>query len=68
MFEIKYITDGEGRIESVQIPYTDWQRLNYDDETEYLLSSPKNKERLLESLNNDISISKEEMYERIGIR
>ena len=67
MFEIKYITDEDGRIESVQIPYNDWQRINHDDETEYLLSSPINKELLLESLNNDILISKEEMYERIGI-
>ena len=67
MFEIKYITDKDGKIESVQIPYQEWQKINYDDETEYLLSSPKNKERLLESLNNDISKSKDEMYERISI-
>jgi len=65
--DVQYITDNQGVIKNVVLPIDFWRKINCEDETEYLLSSTKNKERLFEALNRTDSLSKEEVYARIGI-
>ena len=54
-------------INDAVLPIDFWRKINCEDETEYLLSSTKNKERLFEALNRTDSLSKEEVYARIGL-
>ena len=65
--DVQYITDNDGLIKNVILPIDFWNRINCEDETEYLLKSQVNKDRLLESLNRNYALSKEEVYARIGI-
>lgn len=65
--EIQYVTDNNGNIKNVILPIEYWRRINADDETEYLLSSKRNKDRLLEALSRETTLSKKEVYERIGL-
>ncbi len=65
--DVQYITDNDGLIKKVILPIDFWNKINCEDETEYLLKSQVNKVRLLESLNRNYSLSKEEVYARIGI-
>lgn len=66
-FELQYISDDSGEISGVVLPIEFWNKINCEEETEYLLQSNKNKSRLLESLNRDEFITKDEAYARIGI-
>ena len=65
--DVQYVTDNNGKIKNVILPIDFWNKINCEDETEYLLKSQANKERLLESLSRNLSLSKEEVYARIGI-
>ena len=65
--DVQYITDSEGSISSVIIPIEYWNMINCADETEYLLQNEKNRARLIEALNRNESLPKEEAYERFGI-
>ena len=65
--EIQYVTDNDGNIKNVILPIEYWRRINSDDETEYLLGNQANKDRLLEALTRETSLTKEEVYERIGL-
>ena len=65
--EIQYVTDNDCNIKNVILPIEYWRSINNDDETEYLLSNQANKDRLLEALSRETSLSKEEVYERIGL-
>jgi PHD/YefM family antitoxin component YafN of YafNO toxin-antitoxin module len=63
----QYITDSKGDISSIVLPIEFWRRINCDDETEYLLQSEENKNRLMEALNRKEFITKEDAYARLGI-
>jgi len=65
--DVQYVTDNNGIIKNVILPIDFWNRINCEDETDYLLNSPVNKSRLLESLTRNFSMTKKEVYERIGI-
>jgi PHD/YefM family antitoxin component YafN of YafNO toxin-antitoxin module len=65
--DVQYVTDNNGRIQNVILPIDYWRRINCEDETEYLLKSQINRDRLLESLTRNYSLSKEDVYARIGI-
>jgi hypothetical protein len=65
--DVQYITDNNGVIRNVILPIEFWNKINCEDETDYLLNSTVNKDRLFESLTRNFSLSKEEVYERIGI-
>ncbi|MBM2817065.1 MAG: hypothetical protein HW421_3827 [Ignavibacteria bacterium] len=64
---VQYITDTNGSVNAVILPIALWKQINCKDETEYLLSSKKNKSRLLEALYREESISKEEAYGRFEL-
>lgn len=64
---IQYISNDNGEISGVVLPIDFWNRINCNDETEYLLQKDKNKKRLIESLNREEELSKEEAYERLGL-
>lgn len=66
-FELQYISNNSGEISGVVLPIEFWNKINCEDETEYLLQSDENKRRLFESLTRDESITKEEAYARIGV-
>ncbi len=65
--EVQYITDINGVVKNVIIPIEYWRRINCDDETEFLLQSLTNKDRLIEALNRKVFLSKEEVYARLGL-
>ncbi len=65
--DVQYVTDSNGIIKNVIVPIDFWRRINCEDETEYLLNNQANKDRLLESLSRNYSMSKEEVYARVGI-
>lgn len=65
--DVQYVTDNTGKIMNVILPIEYWRKINCEDETEYLLKSQANKDRLLESLNRKEYLTKEEVYERLGV-
>ncbi len=65
--DLQYVTDNNGIIKNVILPIEYWRRINCEDETDYLLKSQTNKERLIESLSRNNTYSKEEVYARLGI-
>jgi PHD/YefM family antitoxin component YafN of YafNO toxin-antitoxin module len=64
--DIQYISNNNGEISGVVLPIDFWNKINCTDETEYLLQNKVNKKRLIESLNRDEEVSKDEAYERLG--
>ena len=66
-YPLQYISDANGKVSSVIIPIEFWERINCEDETEYLLKSENNRERLTEALNRSETVSKKDAYERFGV-
>ena len=68
MSEIQYVSDESGKPISVIVPIELWRDIESERETAYLLSSEKNKERLLQALRCEEGIPFEEALEKLGIR
>jgi hypothetical protein len=64
---VQYLTDSKCDINCFVLLIECWRRINYDDETEYLLQSNGNKTRLMEALNRKEFITKEDAYARFGL-
>lgn len=65
--ELQYIRNMEGKPIAVVLPIEFWRSVFPMDETQYLNSSEKMRQRLIESLSRDGGYSLEEVYEKIGI-
>ena len=65
--QLQYIRNMEGKPIAVVLPIEFWRSVFPLDETEYLNSSEKMRQRLLESLGRDEGYSLEEVHEKLGI-
>jgi len=65
--QVQYIRNMEGKPIAVVLPIEFWRSVFPMDETQYLNSSEKMRQRLLESLGRDEGYSLEEVHEKLGI-
>ncbi len=65
--QLQYIRNMEGKPIAVVLPIEFWRSVFPMDETQYLNSSEKMRQRLIESLGRDEGYSLEEVYEKLGI-
>ncbi len=65
--QLQYIRNMEGKPIAVVLPIEFWRSVFPMDETQYLNSSEKMRQRLLESLGRDEGFSLEEVHEKLGI-
>jgi hypothetical protein len=65
--QVHYVTNNNGKILSVLVPFDLWKDISAEYETKFLLNNPVMKKRLLESRNRKEKLSKEEVYEKLGI-
>ncbi len=64
---LQYISDASGNTIGVFVPIEVWKEISTTDETEYILSSPTMRHRLLAALKRDSGIPFEEALEKLGI-
>lgn len=65
--QLQYIRNMEGKPIAVVLPIELWRSVFPMDDTQYLNSSEKMKQRLIESLGRDEGYSLEEVHEKLGI-
>ena len=65
--DIEYVSNLLGKITSVLVPFDLWEQISSEIETRYFLDNPVMKKRLLKARNRNIKISKEKVYEELGI-
>ena len=65
--QLQYIRNMEGKPIAVVLPIEFWRSIFPMDETQYLNSSEKMRQRLIESLGRDEGYSFEEVHEKLGI-
>lgn len=65
--QLQYIRNMEGKPIAVVLPIEFWRSLFPMDETQYLNSSEKMRQRLIESLGRNEGYSLQEVYEKLGI-
>ena len=68
MYNIQYISDGNGKVKSAVVPIKIWEETISEYETNYILKSKKMVERINEARNKKSYFTEEEVYEKIGIR
>lgn len=64
---VQYISDATGNPIGVFVPIEVWRGIWIEDETDYILSSPKMRQRLLAALKRNEGIPFEEALEKLGI-
>lgn len=65
--QIQYIRNMEGKPIAVVLPIEFWRSVFPIDETQYLNSSEKMRQRLIESLGRNEGCSLEEVHKKLGI-
>ncbi len=65
--QIQYIRNMEGKPIAVVLPIEFWHSVFPMDETQYLNSSEKMRQRLMESLGRDEGYSLQEVHEKLRI-
>ena len=65
--QLQYIRNMEGKPVAVVLPIEFWNSIFPMDETQYLNSSERMRQRLIESMNRNEGYSLEEVHEKLGI-
>ena len=67
MYSVQYLSDINGKVKSVLVPFKLWEDLISENETKYILKNKKMKERIDESRQRKSYMTKEEVYEKFGV-
>lgn len=65
--KIQYIIDQQGEQTGVIVPIEVWNKIISERETEYLLSSPTMKKRLIDAIDRNEGIPFEAVREKLNI-
>jgi len=68
MYNIQYISDGNGKVKSAVVPIKIWEEIISEYETNYILKSKKMTDRINEARNRKSYFTEDEVYEKLGIR
>jgi hypothetical protein len=67
LYSVQYLSDVKGKVKSVLVPFKLWEDLMSENETKYILKNKKMKEIIDESRQRQSYMTKEEVYEKLGI-
>ena len=65
--DIQYLSDSQGQRVAAVVPIELWQEIESERETQYLLSSPAMRKRLLESIHRGEFTTFEDARAKLGI-
>lgn len=65
--KVQYVSDEEGKLQSVIVPIELWREVLAEQETAYLLKSKAMRNRLLAAMNRQEGISLEDVRAKLGI-
>jgi PHD/YefM family antitoxin component YafN of YafNO toxin-antitoxin module len=65
--KVQYVSDEEGKLQSVIVPIELWREVLADQETAYLLKSDVMRNRLLAAMKRQEGISFEDARAKLGI-
>ena len=67
MTEVEFVRNAKGEETAVLVPIELWREIEAERETAYLLSTPRNRQRLTEALARTESIPMDVVLEKLGI-